>query len=279
MRAGVPIEDLNAVRSCVDTIKAGGLLGGVRAQRVSVLVLSDVCNAGPEAVSSGFAIPSRPDFERAFEIVRGAGLDTSLIAAAQAAPAIYGGFEQSVRPDVLVVGGCMHAVRAAAACAKELGFQTEHDERPYSGEARAIGSALAARALAVPSTRRPRAILRGGETTVTLRAGEQFGRGGRNQEAALAAAEVLSDGGEREAVLVAGTDGIDGPTDAAGGLVDGRTWSAISAAGVDPGLALREHDSGPALEAGGGLFVTGPTGTNVNDIAVALAYADEGVGP
>jgi glycerate-2-kinase len=108
----------------------------------------------------------------------------------------------------------------------------------------------------------------GGETTVTLRG--KTGRGGRNQELALAAAREIA-GSEDELVFTLATDGEDGPTRAAGGVVDGATWEAVRRAGIDPEAALARHDSGTALAAvPGALLATGPTGTNVGDLAVYL---------
>ena len=107
----------------------------------------------------------------------------------------------------------------------------------------------------------------GGETTVRVTGG---GKGGRSQELALAAAEQIS-GKKGIVILSAGSDGTDGPTDAAGGIVDGSTWEKIRAAGCAPMKMLKDNDSYTALEAAGALFKPGPTGTNVNDLVIALA--------
>jgi hydroxypyruvate reductase len=137
------------------------------------------------------------------------------------------------------------------------------------GEARELGRRLAALALALRRSE-PIVLLGGGETTVTLRGS---GRGGRNQELALAAARVL-DGSEGIALLAAGTDGSDGPTDAAGAFVDGGTRSRALAGGFDADHALAENDSYPFFVREGGLLRTGPTGTNVMDfVAVWIAPA------
>jgi hydroxypyruvate reductase len=113
----------------------------------------------------------------------------------------------------------------------------------------------------------------GGETTVALDGTTEPGLGGRAQELALAAAQVLHEQGARArgiTILSAGTDGRDGPTDAAGAIVDSRTWSRIALAGLDPRRALDAHDATPALDAAGALLRTGMTGTNVNDVVIAL---------
>ena len=111
-----------------------------------------------------------------------------------------------------------------------------------------------------------RCLIWGGETTVKVKGS---GNGGRSQELALAAAEKLS-GSENIVILSAGSDGTDGPTDAAGGIVDGLTWEKISAAGREPMEMLEDNDSYNALSISGSLFKTGPTGTNVNDLVIAL---------
>ena len=151
-------------------------------------------------------------------------------------------------------------------------------EEPLRGEARECGERLA-RALVVARTRQRRdrtmrtlCMLWGGETTVTLGTG-LVGEGGRSQELALAAARVLGDAGaaaEGIALLAAGTDGRDGPTDAAGALVTHATWDAIARAGGNPAFALARHDSYRALARAGALLRTGPTGTNVMDVVIAV---------
>ena len=142
------------------------------------------------------------------------------------------------------------------------------DAAPLTGEAREAGISLARRLLGEGAPRACR--LAGGETTVTLGSGPA-GTGGRAQELALAAAQVLAAGPEPCALLLAGgTDGRDGPTDAAGAVVTAATWAAIRAAGLDPEQALARHDVYPALDRAGALLRTGHTGTNVMDVVVGL---------
>ena len=154
----------------------------------------------------------------------------------------------------------------AAAC----GERVETEPEPIEGEAREVGAMLAGRfASAVP-----RAYIAGGETTVTVRGA---GRGGRNQELALSFALEAAKGplaGRHDWVfLAAGTDGRDGPTDAAGGIVDAATVTRIRTAGVDPVAAMEENDSYGALDSAGALLRTGATGTNVADVVVFLSKA------
>jgi glycerate-2-kinase len=171
------------------------------------------------------------------------------------------------RARAVVIGGNRDAVAAAAAEARARGYGTEVLERALEGDASATGRALAERLRRSPRDR-PIAIIGGGETTVRVRAG---GRGGRCQQLALAAALVLA--GEPGLVLAAGTDGVDGPTDAAGAAVDGGSVVRARAGGIDPARALEATDSHRALAAAGDLVRTGTTGTNVADVVVALRPA------
>ncbi|NOZ93945.1 MAG: hypothetical protein GXP47_04265, partial [Acidobacteria bacterium] len=138
--------------------------------------------------------------------------------------------------------------------------------RPLLGKATVRGRQLGGLARAL-RPRRPTAHVFGGETTVTVHGD---GRGGRNQELALAAALIL-DGSRGRILLAAGTDGIDGPTENAGGLADGGTAARIRGAGLNPAAALANNDAATALEAAGDALRTGPTGTNVCDLTVVLA--------
>jgi hydroxypyruvate reductase len=204
------------------------------------------------------------------------------IAAAEADPSL-----ETPKPDhpafrrvtTRIIAGNRTALEAAAAHARALGLATTVALEPLQGEAAEAGRRVAATLLnnsqAAGTQRSPGVsicVVWGGETVVTLGSGPA-GRGGRCQELALAAAEVLwraGDAGRRVWLLVAGTDGRDGPTDAAGAVVSGETWGRILEAGLDPGEALRRHDAYPALDAVGALVRTGLTGTNVMDVAFGL---------
>jgi glycerate-2-kinase len=137
------------------------------------------------------------------------------------------------------------------------------------GEAGDVARDLVAELRAASDGPRPACVIYAGETTVTV--GEAAGAGGRNQELALAAAIEL-EGLPDAAVVALATDGVDGPTDAAGAVVTTATAAALRDAGVDPGKALAEHDSHTALDRVGALIRTGPTGTNINDVAVAILF-------
>ena len=170
----------------------------------------------------------------------------------------------------VICGSGRHAAEAAAAKASELGYEPMLLSTSVTGDARGIASVYAAVIREVLESGNPLpppcAVVSGGEATVTVRGD---GTGGPNQEFALTLAVEL-DGVGGWAALAADSDGNDGPTDAAGGLVDGATADAIRSGGIDPEEALANNDAYAALEAGRALLVTGPTGTNVNDLRVAL---------
>jgi glycerate-2-kinase len=168
------------------------------------------------------------------------------------------------------------ALEAAAKRAAELGLAPQVVETPLAGEASTAGASVAASLLnncvrqSIPQpSRSPTCLIWGGETTVTL--GENpTGLGGRSQELALAAARALEGAPNEIALLAAGTDGRDGPTDAAGAIVDGRTWTGIRTRGRDPARDLAAHDAYPALDSVGALLKPGLTGTNVMDIVIGV---------
>jgi hydroxypyruvate reductase/glycerate 2-kinase len=161
------------------------------------------------------------------------------------------------------------ALDAALREAEQRGFRTHLLPEPVTGEAREAGRNLARRTLALKAARQdgqPLCLVSGGETTVTVRGN---GRGGRNMELALAFAREI-EGEDGITLLSAGTDGNDGPTDAAGALVDGTTTEHGRRAGSDPDRALRDNDSWSFFHRTGGLFITGPTGTNVMDLQLII---------
>jgi hydroxypyruvate reductase len=159
------------------------------------------------------------------------------------------------------------AASGAAQAAISAGASVEIIDNPLFGEAAIAGSRIAQHVIAQRRTTTPSCTIWTGETTVMLDA--RSGRGGRCQEFALACAMAL-EGSRDITVLAAGTDGRDGPTDAAGAIVDGSTCALMRERGVDPSTALLRHDSHSALDAAGALLKTGATGTNVNDIVISV---------
>jgi hydroxypyruvate reductase len=233
-----------------------------------------------DAIASGPASPDPTTFADAFAVVRRYQLEDRLPASALAylrrgasgheAETPKPGDPLFDRVQVVVVGNNMHALTAAAQRARGLGFRVLVLTPFLEGEAREVARVFASMARSVRAVRiplgSPACVLAGGETTVTVRGP---GRGGRCQEFALAAAAAIA--GRPDTVVAGfGTDGTDGPTDAAGALVDGETTARATSLGVDLARALADNDSHAVFRDLGDLLVTGPTKTNVNDIYLAL---------
>jgi len=174
--------------------------------------------------------------------------------------------KQAENVHTQIIGSVRELCRAAAEKCTELGYRPRILTDSLSGEARDAGRMLARELKALSPDSGRTALIAGGETVVHLTGS---GKGGRNQELALAAAEELQ-GRSSMALISVGSDGTDGPTDAAGGYVDGDTYADLMAKGISISEVLRKNDAYPALEAVQGLVMTGPTGTNVNDVTVAL---------
>ncbi|HVT60049.1 MAG TPA: DUF4147 domain-containing protein [Thermoanaerobaculia bacterium] len=269
--SGLPIHAFNAVRKHLSSFKGGGALRASRGP-VLALLLSDVPGDDPGTIGSGPFAADPTTFADALAAV--ASLQVPDRVRQRLAAGARGELPETVKPgdpelaraQSLLVGSVATAVAAAADEARRSGFTVATGE--LAGEAAAAGRALVARGRALDGGRM--ALVLGGETTVTL--GASAGRGGRNQELALAAARALA-GGNGELVLTLATDGEDGPTSAAGGVVDNATWSALERSGIDPAAALLGHDSHRALAAlPGALLATGSTGTNVGDLVVYLRW-------
>jgi hydroxypyruvate reductase len=281
LASGATIREINTVRKHVSAVKGGGLARRIAPARLLALALSDVVGDPLEVIASGPTVPDPTTFADAAAVLSRyrlwGGLPESIHAhlhaglAGQVAETAKPGDACFERAWTEVIGGNGLAVAAAVARAQDLGYRALPLAAPLEGEAREAGRALAAMGQDVADHGRPLAapacLVAGGETTVTLR--HLGGVGGRNQELALAAALAL-DGREAITLAAMGTDGIDGATEAAGALVDGRTVARARVAGLDPLDALEWHNSGPFFEQLGDQIVTGPTGTNVNDLAVVL---------
>jgi glycerate 2-kinase len=279
---GADIGRLNALRKHLTRLSGGRLARLAAPARVVALILSDVVGDPLEVIASGPTAPDPTTFADAVAAIGELGLEGAMPAAVidHLRRGAAGEIEDTPKPgDTLfdrvmnqVVAGNRTAVEAAAEKARELGFDTEIASLDLSGEARERGRELAARGVAIArggeAVRPPACLVFGGETTVHVRG---RGRGGRNQEIALAAAlELEALGDERCGIVAISTDGQDGPTDAAGAAVDGSTCRRARAAGVEPGAALESNNSYKALEAAGALIRTGPTRTNVADLALVL---------
>ncbi len=273
LKSGADIGEINTVRKHVSVLKGGGLVRLASPAPTAALLLSDVVGDEPSSIASGPTAPDPTTLDDARSVLRRYGIQPPESIAehlneAQENP----GPDDPVFESVVnvICGGGRSSAEAAARRAKELGYAPLLLTTTLTGDALGAASMYAAIVREILASGNPAAppcaIVSGGEATVVVRGD---GTGGPNEEFALALAVEL-DGVNGWAAFSADTDGHDGSTDAAGGMVDGTTVGRIREGGVDPGEALSNNDSYPALEAGGALLVTGPTGTNVNDLRVAL---------
>ena len=273
LKSGADIGEINTVRKHVSVLKGGGLVRLAHPAPTISLLLSDVVGDEPSSIASGLTAPDPTTLENTRRVLERYGIEppdsvVNYLQSAEETPASDDRiFENVVN---LICGGGRHAAEAAAKEAGELGYTPLLLTTTLTGDALGAASMYAAIVREVLASGNPIAppcaIVSGGEATVTVRGS---GTGGPNQEFALALAVEL-DGVEGWTAFSADTDGNDGSTDAAGGIVDGETAQKIRDAGTDPEGALADNDSYAALEAGGALLLTGPTGTNVNDLRVAL---------
>lgn len=264
MRCGANIVEINTLRKRISAVKGGRFAQLCAPAQVFSIVLSDIVGDPLDMIASGPAYPDQSTTEQAISIVQKYGLHLS--------PTILSLLEQPM-PHTLdnvethITGSVRELCTAAAAQCRALGYDPVILTDSLSCEAREAGSFLAAVAqYQARICQAPCAFIAGGETVVHITG---TGKGGRNQELALSAARGLS--GIPNAVLFSvGSDGTDGPTDAAGGIVDGSTRDALLAQGIGIEAFLQQNDAYTALDRVGGLIRTGPTGTNVNDVAVLL---------
>jgi len=261
LTCGATIQELNAVRARLSNLKAGGLLQLLRHVTVINAIVSDVLGDDLPAIASGPTIPDVGD-AKAESVLECYGVRAIL------PPASSGGSETNKVPQSVIVANVSIALDAAMEKATSLGYVPIILSRSVEGEARDVGAWFAETALALrspgDSASQSICLLAGGETTVTVRGG---GVGGRNSEAALAAAIGLI-GSHGITLGCVATDGDDGDTGAAGGIVDGTTIAPIArAVALD---ALNDNDSFGFLSTMGSTFAPGPTGTNVNDLMIAL---------
>ncbi|HET6466090.1 MAG TPA: glycerate kinase [Nitrospiria bacterium] len=280
LRAGATIEELNAVRKHLSRLKGGQLAARCRPARVVSLILSDVIGNPLETIGSGPTAPDSTTFEHAIGILKKYHLwsEAPLSVKKYLAAGCRGGWPETPKPGDpvfrrvrnVVVGDNRTAVEAAANRARTLGLNGYVLTTKLQGEAREaaklFGSlAREVRESGVPVSR-PACLVAGGELTVTV---SGHGKGGRCQEMALAAVKEVA--GLNGTTLAAfGTDGTDGPTDAAGAVVDDTTLFRAARMGLDPGRFLARNDSYRFFKRLNGLIQTGPTGTNVNDLYLLL---------
>jgi glycerate-2-kinase len=279
LKAGADIFELNTVRKHLSRIKGGRLAEAAYPAKVVSLILSDVIGDRLDVIASGPTAPDPTTYGEALAVLDRYHLNN------QVPPPVLDLLRRGYRGEVpetpkadssffrkvenLIVGSNRQALAAAARRARELDFEGDILADDQMGEASEMGRRLARQALTAANSQQGNArlcLLAGGETTVTVRG---QGKGGRNMELALAFAMEI-EGAPDITLLSAGTDGGDGPTDAAGAIVDGSTVTKARELGIDPQAYLDDNNSYDFFKQVGGLLVTGPTGTNVMDIQIVL---------
>ena len=263
LASGAGIVEMNTIRKRFSKVKGGRFAMHCLPARVYSIILSDIIGDPLDMIASGPAYPDSSTVENAVHIAEKYRL--TLTAEMQAMLHVETP-KTLTNVETVITGSVRELCHAAAEAARALGYAPQILTDSLDGEAREAGGFLAAMARYHQSVAQSTALIVGGETVVRLTG---KGLGGRNQELALAAAQGIS-GLEGTAIFSLGSDGTDGPTDAAGGYVDGQTLAALAAKGIDPYAVLQENDAYHALAACGGLIMTGPTGTNVNDVSVLL---------
>ena len=278
LACGATIHELNTVRKHISALKGGGLARLAAPATIIALVLSDVIGDNLDVIGSGPTAPDPSTFVDAARVFEKYSLRPPDAVRDRIQEGIAGRIPETPKPgdpsfarvQNLIIGSNRLAIDAAARQARALGYRPLVLSTFIEGEARDIASMHAAIVKEIRATGRPvRApvcILSGGETTVTVRGS---GKGGRNQEFVLAAAMALENV-PGVTVFSAGTDGIDGPTDAAGAIADASTMARVQAIGLDPQAFLAANDSYHFFESLQSLIKTGPTGTNVMDIRILL---------
>ncbi len=293
-RAGATIEELNLVRRSLSRIKGGGLLRACRAGRLIALIISDVVGDPLPTIASGPTVLASPDPAQAFRVLQ-TYIPDEIPAAIQAFLQQASQRPVSSQDSPIPVKNCIlgsNAVALAAAGerAEKLGYRVLSLGATQTGIAAELGKQLVERALDYPlaQDQQPLCLLCGGETTVPFSGAtqtetdgnepQQQAKGGRNQEVAVAAVAELAarslchTGNPQITLLAAGTDGEDGPTDAAGGFADCQTIQRMQAQNLAPATFLNRHDSYHFLQACDSLLITGPTHTNVMDLTITLVH-------
>jgi len=280
LKSGATINEINTVRKHISAIKGGWLAKRAYPATVVNLILSDVVGDPLDSIASGPTVPDPTTFQDAIEVLKRYGLWTKVPVSVR--KALLDG-EKGLTPETpkagdevfrrvhnVVVGNTLTATSAAHGSFKKAGLNASLLTSFLEGQARDVGTVLASVAKEVIKSGnpvpKPAGVVAGGETTVTV-VGK--GKGGRNQEIALGAALKI---GGLDGVVVASmsTDGVDGPTDAAGALVDGKTMIRARRLGLDSRAFLAENDSYTFFSRLGDLLFTGPTGTNVCDVSVIV---------
>ncbi len=267
LACGANIVEINTIRKHLSQVKGGRFAQKCEPAHVLSIVLSDVLGDPLDSIASGPAYPDRSTSEDALSIVK----KYCLKLPEAVLDALHTETPKALKNVISEITGNVNALcYGAQKAAQGMGYDTLLLTTTLDTEARGAGAFLAAIARQIRETGQPLkppcAVILGGETVVHLKG---HGKGGRNQELALAAAAGIA-GLQSTLVLSIGSDGTDGPTDAAGGMVTGEFASDCRRLGLDIDAALADNDAYPLMKAAGGLLVTGPTGTNVNDLMMVL---------
>jgi len=285
LACGASIHEINALRKHLSAIKGGRLAQAASPATMMTLILSDVVGDDLDVIASGPAMPDSSTFQDCWDIIERYAIEDQLpenvLTHLKAGKA--GSIPETPKKDThdwrrifhLIVANNFQAIRAAAQAARNKGYAPlilssciQGETREAAGIHGAIAREVAASGHPIPA---PACILSGGETTVTLKG---TGKGGRNQEFALAAAQTIA-GTVPMVLLSGGTDGTDGPTDAAGAIIDHTTAQRAANLGLDINTHLNHNDAYPFFQQLGDLLITGPTRTNVMDVRVMLIGTSE----
>ena len=263
LECGADISEINTIRKRLSAVKGGKFAKWCEPAHVYCIVLSDVIGDSLDMIASGPAYPDSSTSEQALQIVEKYGLNFSeetLSLLKEELP------KDLHNVETIIAGNVKNLCTSAKEACEKLGYHTVILTDEMTCQAKEAGSFLGAIARSHQDSGKSLAFIAGGETVVCITG---KGKGGRNQEIALAAAEKIA-GLKDTAVFSVGSDGTDGPTDAAGGYVDGTTKEILQKKDIDIFQVLKDNDAYHALEKTNGLIITGATGTNVNDVAVVL---------
>ena len=262
LKCGADIKEINTVRKHLSKVKGGRFAKHCAPAKVYQIVLSDVLGNRIDAIASGPSAADTSTSRDAFDIIRKYDLhlsDEALKMIEKETP------KETDNVETFIGASVIDLCEAAKTCAQSLGYETLILDTQKEGFARDAGKELAEEAIKRLNNKEKTCLIMGGETVVKIKG---KGLGGRNQECALSAAEYIKN--KNIAIVSIGSDGTDGPTDAAGGYVDGDTYDKLKELGIDIDAVLEDNDSYHALKRIDQLIFTGPTGTNINDLMIAL---------
>ena len=281
LECGAAIEEINMVRKHLSEVKGGQLARRISPATCITLIISDVIGDPIESIASGPTEADPSTFKDAWEVISKYKLENRLPESINEylQNGAKGKLQETLKPGDsifnkvhnIILGNNLLSLLEAEKAAKSFGFNTLILSSQIQGEAREVAKAFAGVVQEIFSTERPisrpACLIMGGETTVTIR---DKGKGGRNQELALASLIALKSVNDEYFLISCGTDGTDGPTDAAGGIASPEIWQKTKELGLNPQVFLDQNDSYNFLRQVDGLITTGPTGTNVMDIMMAL---------